>query len=376
MAVKKVHLLLKTRVPEFMFNPGRKDGIVLPASKARSRITIKPVSPEKDEHGHHLGINARVARYFSATSEQFSYVQNFIHRRLKPYGESGLAFPLEHKDVTVVDGDGNIQKGMTFWYDWLPADIRQILEQQESEMWHELFRFLRLLRWHQNEPFPLPKQDDHSLYWRTASSGHYDLLPPRSSSFSGPTLGGIKWETDDQAEMRALWRSKTAEEPLAHELRSEAELIKVTSPRSALLMAASALEVGVKGHISRVAPVVEWLAFNVPSPPVHKVLRDYLPDIHASNARKLDWEKVKKLFNSCQIVGEDRNKLAHAGYTPDQEVIDRHLITVSDVLYVLDYLEGHDWVTEHVSDSTRNKLGWRSARNPRGFVLMKSGPSA
>lgn len=375
MTNEKVHLLLQARVPEFMFNPERKVGIEVAGSKSRSAISIKPINPEEDGFGHRLGVNARVTRSIDVTSEQFSYVEGFISRCVRPYGESGLTLPFEHKGLLVVDGDGRIQKGTTFWYDWLPDDIREIMERQESEMWSELLRFLRLIRWHQNEPFPLPEPDGHSLYWRTASSGLYHSLPSRGSSFSGPTLGGIAWQAEDQAELRSLWRSKSAEEPLAHELRSEAELIRASSPRSALLMAASALEVGVKAHIGRVAPVAEWLVFNVPSPPIFKVLRDYLPIVHASRARSLEWAKLNPLFRKCQVVAEDRNKLSHAGYSPGLTALEAHLTTVRDVLYILDYLEGHDWVTEHVSSNTRSELGWPPPRRPKIWFSTKSGPS-
>jgi hypothetical protein len=70
-----------------------------------------------------------------------------------------------------------------------------------------------------------------------------------------------------------------AEEPVAHELLREAEDNTGSNPRSALVLATAALEVGVKAYVAALIPDTRWLAFNAPSPPVALLLNRYLPTL-------------------------------------------------------------------------------------------------
>ena len=56
------------------------------------------------------------------------------------------------------------------------------------------------------------------------------------------------------------------------------------------------------------------------------------------------------------------------------ETIQSYLIAVGDVLYVLDFLEGHTWAREHVSHSTRAALKWPEPRHKQYYIQMRSGP--
>jgi hypothetical protein len=77
---------------------------------------------------------------------------------------------------------------------------------------------------------------------------------------------GISWQDEYEQEFGALWRQDKVEEPLAHELLREAKAALGGSPRGALLMAATALETGVKTHLSRLVPDASWLLSEMPSP--------------------------------------------------------------------------------------------------------------
>jgi len=61
--------------------------------------------------------------------------------------------------------------------------------------------------------------------------------------------------------------------PLLWEARS------ISSPSARLALTVTALEVGVKAFIARCVPGSEWLLENLQSPPVFKLLRDYLPTL-------------------------------------------------------------------------------------------------
>jgi hypothetical protein len=173
--------------------------------------------------------------------------------------------------------------------------------------------------------------------------------------------------------MHDLWARIDVVEPLGHELLREAKAAILSSPRSALLIAASAIETGVKMHISKIVPDASWLVREVPSPPVHKMLRTYIPDLHQRHGKPLaDWQKLAPLFKVIGKLAEDRNILTHKGeITPRASAnLPETLTVVSDMLYILDVLEGHEWAKGNVQHATRQKLGWPTPRRERFFVKM------
>jgi hypothetical protein len=114
-------------------------------------------------------------------------------------------------------------------------------------------------------------------------------------------------------------------------------------------MTATALETGVKEHIGRVLPKAAWLMQKLPSPPIFRILRDYLPDLHGGGEVVTDWEILRTLWRVCEKLTEDRNKLAHTGANPSSRDVIEYIAAVHDVLYVLDALEGGSWARELVN---------------------------
>ena len=123
-------------------------------------------------------------------------------------------------------------------------------------------------------------------------------------------------------------------------------------------MAATAVETGVKDHIGRLRPHTEWILANMPSPPIAKLLRKYLPQIHGGTPIFSNWDSLKPLWNACVKLAEDRNTTAHSGCAVDDAVLRTHIRTAADILYVLDALAGHEWARERVSPNLRAALGW------------------
>jgi hypothetical protein len=162
-----------------------------------------------------------------------------------------------------------------------------------------------------------------------------------------------------------------AEEPLAHELLREAAVALAGSPRSALLLTATALETGVKAHAAKLVPHAGWLLSEMPSPPIYKMWKDYLPNIHASTGL-VDWAKLKSLSKAAQKLAQYRNALTHAGKMPEEALaaLPDLMNSVSDMLYVLDVLEGHQWAKECVGHKTRTLLGWPNPRRKRYLVQV------
>jgi hypothetical protein len=66
------------------------------------------------------------------------------------------------------------------------------------------------------------------------------------------------------------------EEPVAHQLFREAWALRDSNPASALVIGMAAAELGVKELIGALVPNAQWLAKEIPSPSLVKILREYI----------------------------------------------------------------------------------------------------
>ena len=71
------------------------------------------------------------------------------------------------------------------------------------------------------------------------------------------------------------------DEPLGHILLKEAGIIDKKSLRSLIMIMTAALEAAIKIHIGKITPDTNWLMEKTPSPPMHKMSREYLPLLHS-----------------------------------------------------------------------------------------------
>lgn len=128
------------------------------------------------------------------------------------------------------------------------------------------------------------------------------------------------------------------DEPVQHSIIRDAFEIVNSNPKNSLLLAIIALEVGVKDFIAKSIPSVAWIVFNIQTPPVDKILSDYLYTIDPKIILKDEQLKVIKLMI------KQRNELSHRGtFSIDLEKLHEGLDLIKDILYLFDYLRGHKW---------------------------------
>jgi hypothetical protein len=131
------------------------------------------------------------------------------------------------------------------------------------------------------------------------------------------------------------------------------------NPRTSVILAIAAAEVGTKQCIGRLAPQAKWLIDNLPSPPLGTLLRKYIPLMPAK--LKIDGKFVRlplKTIRTLERGVELRNKIVHGGTKPvaDNE-LDELLLAVRDLLYLLDCFSGFAWAVERVQPHRLNELG-------------------
>jgi hypothetical protein len=148
------------------------------------------------------------------------------------------------------------------------------------------------------------------------------------------------------------------DEPLAHGLFLEAWRQRFRNPRSALTIGITALETGVKELISKLLPSAKWLADNSPSPPVIKILQEYVPTLPAlcrfsGKVVAPPDDVVKTLVKAVQM----RNLTTHRGIAPtDLHGLEEILLCVRDTIWLLDYYAGSSWALAHIRGHVRSQL--------------------
>jgi hypothetical protein len=105
--------------------------------------------------------------------------------------------------------------------------------------------------------------------------------------------------------------------------------------------------------------VLEWLVENLPSPPVTRLLSDFLPTLPVR--LKVDGKVHKPPKEARRLIAnavEQRNRVAHRGQLSlsTQGILD-FLDAVQNTLYLLDYYCGNDWALGLVDSDYRARLG-------------------
>lgn len=135
-------------------------------------------------------------------------------------------------------------------------------------------------------------------------------------------------------------------EPLPFEILNEAKALTHSAPRVALIVAAMALEIGVKQFIKYKNPEVEWILDNIQSPPVVKLLTELViklePNLTFSQATISELKTLVSARNTAIHLGTFDDTAKNAAKMG--QMIFSQISLVSDILYYLAYYTGHQWI--------------------------------
>jgi hypothetical protein len=152
---------------------------------------------------------------------------------------------------------------------------------------------------------------------------------------------------------------KQINEPIGHELFSEAWQIRESNPRSSLIIGIAAIEASFAECITILVPDSRWLINHVPSPPLVTMLKNYLPLLPCKN--KI-FDKIlpppTSITNILIQAVENRNQIAHGRANTFKKKFDleEFLRSTRDILYLLDYYCGHTWAFEKLRPETATKM--------------------
>jgi hypothetical protein len=143
-----------------------------------------------------------------------------------------------------------------------------------------------------------------------------------------------------------------SEEPFSHDLYREAWQQRHNNPRSALVIAVAAAEIGIKEYIKGQLrdQNAYWLVDTIQIPPLKEIITEYLPRL----VGKRQIPALEKLipdivFNDVLAAVRKRNTVVHSksrriSYAELQPC----LLAIRDLLWILDYYSGHDWALSYV----------------------------
>lgn len=238
----------------------------------------------------------------------------------------------------------------------LPDSIAEYGTATSLEVATRMRRAFELVRWRSNASVP-----NHPFEYVGADfsvdGGKTWVRLPLKARTTVRRPAGLAFDEEASASLMAL-AADGVDEPVAHHLLREAFDVAGANPRSAIVIGVAALEAGFKHLVEKLLPESAWLVEKLPSPPVTKMLAEFMPTLPAvltfddtvhpppKYARKLVAEAV-----------EERNRVAHTGAAGmDAKALASTLECFRDLLYLFDYHSGHAWALDHLSTGFRTAL--------------------
>jgi hypothetical protein len=228
---------------------------------------------------------------------------------LKPEVKGGVAEVQAEYEVEgpLLEEMAAIDMKLQGWEDGVSADLRAFSQHVVRQQGSVLRDYLAVLRWrHATRGGRRAITSTRGRDW-SADGATWQPFPVQLEA----TVRLVHVpEIDEPAMTRAKeLRDVGVREPLAHELLREADDIHHLNPRAGLVVAMVGLEVAIKEYIATSVPGSRWLAYEVPSPPLFKILRDYLPDLETAKGRILPHQPRETLTLIREAV-EARNDVA------------------------------------------------------------------
>lgn len=330
----------------------------IPELSEWNAVVVLESLPEEEQ-----GPGERLSGYVFAecpvSAELEEFVRAFIQERLIAHPPN-VTLPIRREGDLAVRDDGSFVKGFRPRLEECPLEVQSLVDDVRLKLTGAALRFLHLIRWQQGTDFGSRIISGASLYWNTGEPLSHAVPSRLQAPFEVGMSKGLEWEVRDQAAIERLWSEMQSEEPLGHRLLRSAASLQDESPEAALLILATALEAGIKSHVCRLEPANKWLLEKMPSPPIPVILSEYLPKLHAQKNKDASLlPKVKPWVEEVREIFKKRNVTAHTGSKPSLSEEFRHYVQkASDVLYLLDVIEGHEWAKRRVSAELCMAVGW------------------
>lgn len=250
--------------------------------------------------------------------------------------------------------DGSIKEKHVLPLSLMPQNFRSFAQDQRERMRDLAHRMIRLLRWRAGVPGghnPFSVRD-----WSWSRDGtSWRPMPRDTRVYVLPSLRMDIAHADFVNLGPDLLNGK--DEPTGHLFFREAIAGITSNLRASLLLGVAAAEVATKDLITVLVPEARWLIENLQSPPLQRMIRDYLPELPAKNTingRVVVWPSFHETIQKAVVL---RNRLAHVGMVElDRDTVEGMMGAIKDYLWLLDYYGGERWALRHISTEHREGL--------------------
>jgi hypothetical protein len=225
----------------------------------------------------------------------------------------------------------------------------------QSEMRSYLLRMLRLIRWRSNaegRPNPIRFSLHDGFRWSLDRNEWKSVAD--NIHLSASLKIHSRW-TPEASEFLAAESASLLNEPLGHELLREAWTNRESNPRSSIVLAVAAAEVGFKRFATNVLPDTAWLLESLPSPPVVKMIKELFPwsrlNLQVSGVSFAPPASAIKTLEKAVML---RNNIVHGREDElERSTVVSIITAVRDLLYSFDFAQGQTWALSHLSAFAR-----------------------
>jgi hypothetical protein len=283
---------------------------------------------------------------FKPTKRSLPVFDALIEGRRPPEGEKAKSA-----------GDMIHREGPSNGLEYYPEPFISFVDTVSARLSKAGRALVSILRWRYAQEGPPSPIGSRGLFCSNDNGDSWHSLPGRHSIRNvTPPHSILDPHMVDCKEITEFLESNS-QEPVGHELLREAKELQHTSPRSAVLIAVSAIEVAVKSVIIEKVADAAWLVDSMQSPPVVDMLTDYLPRLFAGEMQFYEPTKkegiIKTIFDAVTI----RNQVAHKGVPPPkEEKLSEILAAVQEMLWVCDYYAGHKWAELHINSMHQGSI--------------------
>ncbi len=245
-----------------------------------------------------------------------------------------------------------IREGPSYGLEYYPNPFVSFVDKVRDKLSKAGYAFVGVLRWRYAQEGPPSPIGSLGLLCSNDAGATWHPIPGRYSivNVTPPHTVFVIQETDVN-EIRDLIDTG---EPVYHELMREAKELQHSSPRSSVLIAVSAAEVAVKSVIVNKVPKIEWFVDNIQSPPVVKIIIQYLPALFSDEQQFYEAKKDDRLIKTIEYAVNIRNQMVHKGILPpNPEEVSKIINAVQELLWICDYYSGYRWAELHINAMKR-----------------------
>lgn len=322
--------------------------LVLPALREPQTFLLKmtrsfetTILPDTEDKAQML---CRVSCSLQPSQRVAEAFQSLLRREIP----EGVAESSKSEWAEYLDGEGRIKVEVVPPRRVLPGFLVDFLHQIDLETSEVASKVIRTIRWRQGtHGLPRPVHSVRAGQW--SLDGQEWLRTP--VDYRLVWQSGLKVSTSiNHDDVQALLESHVME-PLGHEMFIEAwgQLMN-RNLRSALVIGASAAEVGFKECVKDLLPEATWLLEKVASPSLVDMLQHFLPQLPA----RLKWHSDKVIPPPKQTIEllkkgiALRNRVVHVGELVKEQTVWDFLVAVRSVLWLLDFYRGNRWAREFI----------------------------